>query len=413
MPPYHPSCLREHPEFLEPPENVGVKLDAVANAGAVGSTEWVEEFNRQFGAMLKPSDEVPPITYRSSGSIALDVALGGGWPRGRVIDVIGREGSGKTLLFELAAVAAQKMEGKRSVLFDFEGTFDPKRFVSLGGDPKMLDVVRAENVMDQKAPLLFGETAYDMARIIFMHSNTHACLCFDSTGAMVSKSDYEKREESIEKTGYGVETARLISDGLKLLIGTGMLARSGMTHFYISQSRDNLTQRAIRGIPPPDKPTGGRALRFYASMRVEVSKGDTLKATLEDDTTGVVDTNVEVGHVTKIRVRKNKCNSYQGRVAEFNLFTGGELQGLDRVSELATLAIYSGVAKRGGSWYEVPNIFRVKGKEVFPKAIEDNFAEVEKLVRTRLAEIMDGSSQPETEEEQDVLEDGSGEPQAE
>lgn len=410
----HPSCKREHPEFdlsayekikIEAPREVAVTKSKMRDSGTATYEELVELINKQFGegAMRKGTD-VKPIAYRRSGSYALDLALGGGWPKGRVIDVLGKEGHGKTLVVELAIIAAQRYENLRSVIFDLEGTWDKQRFVALGGDLKMLDVVTAANVEDRNMPLLFGETAFDMAKLILRYSNTHAIVAFDSTGAMVSKAEYEAKEETMEKATM-THTARLMSEGLRIVVGSGLLARSAnlMNMFFISQSRDNIGARAVRGLPPPDKATGGRALRFYGSVRIEVSKGETYKGDVEDEVSGRKETNVEVAHVTKVRVRKNKCNHFQGRVAEFNLYTEGDVKGIDPVDELFKLAQYCNVIRRGGKFYNLPDgIPRVEGKDAMLELLRTDqvvFDLIEHATQKQLAVMMDNTAQPETEEE--------------
>jgi recombination protein RecA len=401
----HPSCLRDHPDWI---------FDAPkAEPRPTTQADWLKVFDKQFPGMLRTGSEIEPITYRTSGSLACDVAYGGyGIPRGRVIHLMGKEGAGKTRLFELAAIAAQD-EGLRSALFDFEGTFDPYRFESLGGNLDMLDLITADNVKDKRAPLLFGETGMEMAKLILQMSDTHAYVCFDSTGAMVSKSEYDIADADYEKVSYGVHTANLISKGLRILVGSGLLARSTnkISAFFVSQSRDNIGVRGFKGMPPPDKATGGRALPFYASLRLEVSKGETIKADVTDDDTGRSEKQVEVGHVAKVRVRKNKCNAIQGRVAELNFYTEGSLRGLDRVGELARLAVYCGVLVQTGSWF-TPAIsevdpFRIQGKEQMREALTNDkglYDTLRDVTRERLAKMMDVSALPETPEEEAAVE---------
>jgi recombination protein RecA len=402
----HPSCMRDHPEFV-------FEAPAVPERRPETHADWLRVFDKQFPGMLRTGAEIEPITYRTSGSLACDVAYGGyGIPRGRVIHLMGKEGAGKTRLFELAAIASQE-EGLRSALFDFEGTFDPYRFESLGGRLDMLDLITADNVKDKRAPLLFGETAMEMAKLILQMSETHAYICFDSTGAMVSKAEYDIADADYEKASYGVHTANLISKGLRILVGSGLLARSTnkISAFFVSQSRDNIGVRGFKGMPPPDKSTGGRALPFYASLRLELSKGEIIKADVSDDETGRSEKQVEVGHVARVRVRKNKCNAIQGRVAELNFYTEGSLRGLDRVGELERLAVYCGVLVKSGSWF-TPNIsdvdpFRIQGKERMLEVLTSDkllYETLRNVTRQRLATMMDASAMPETPEEESAIE---------
>jgi recombination protein RecA len=261
----------------------------------------------------------------------------------------------------------------------------------------MLDIIRAENVADRNAPLLFGEYGVDMAKIILRASDNHACMLFDSTGAMISVAEYETKMEKGQEKQTMTQTARLLSDSLRVLVGSGMLSRSanGMSMFFISQLRDNVGARAMRGIPPPDKKTGGRALRFYASTQVEVSKGDVFKADVEREF-GPDEKGVPVGQETKIRVRKNKCNRFQGRVATFNLFSEGERPGLDRIGELATLSVLTGVVQKSGSWFTC-NGERLHGEDKLKAFLENDshaFENITELTRLALARMMDNTALP-------------------
>jgi recombination protein RecA len=310
------------------------------------------EVAERFGeGLLRPASELADRrVYRSSGSISLDLALGGGWSHGTVVDVVGKQGTGKTLVFDLAAIEAQRTEKKPSVIFDFEHAYDVQRFKMLGGDPKMLYVVRSENFGTSN---LFVEDCTDMCKLL-LSTPTYACIGFDSTGAMVSSAEYELKEKKGEEgsTGYAY-VARAMSSLLRQIVGTGSVLRSGSTIFVMSQMRDPVGVRAVRGIPPQDKRTGGRALPHYASVQIEVLRGETIKGNTAEEK------QVERGHETKVRVRKNKCNAKQGRVAMFEIYTEGEIRGLDRAKELTEMAALVGVITRSGRYYTFPSGDRV------------------------------------------------------
>jgi recombination protein RecA len=340
------------------------------------------ELSKEFGeGSITLATALKVREYRSSGSIAVDVALGGGWGKSTIVDVVGKQSAGKTLLFELAAVAAQRNENKPSCIFDYEGTFDPKRFIDLGGDPDGLAIIRAENFTDKVGPL-FLEWAADMMKIQ-LRRQMFACICHDSTAAMVSESEYNIKEEKGEVAATMAYTARGMSSVLRQVVGTGLVARSGSTVFYLSQMRDNIGARGFKGMPPPDKRTGGRALPFYASTQIEVSRGDLFKADVE--TVGIVSKDTEVGHETKIRVRKNKNNAVQGRVTSFDIYSEGDVIGFDRVGELAQLAILTGAVIKRGNYYDVPGgvqMETVHGKDAltdYLRANDNAFAHVFKL----------------------------------
>ena len=341
--------------------------------------QLLKDLEKQFPGAVKLASDLKPKEYRSSGSMALDVALGGGYAHGTIVDVVGKESSGKSLLFELAAIVAQREEQKPSCLFDFESTFDLTRFESLGGDTSQLYVVTGQDLN------LFIETAMDMMKIQ-LHHQMFACICLDSTSAMVSKAEYDIKEAKGEEASTMAYTARGLSSMLRQLVGTGLVMRSGATIFFISQLRADIGGRGFKGMPPPDKPTGGKALRFYASNQLEVRRGEIWKGDIQRDS-GRVDEDIELGHETVIRVRKNKNNNRQGRVATFDLYTDGEVRGLDQVAELAQLAIATGVIIKAGSWLTLPSGARVQGKDALADTLRADgplAAEVKKLTLAQL-----------------------------
>lgn len=325
------------------------------------------EVNEEFGeGTLIPASQLPQNReYRSSGSISVDIALGGGWSRGVIVDVVGRQAAGKTLMFDLAAVEAQRSEKKPSVIFDFEHAYDIRRFEMLGGDLSQLHVVRSENFADGKN--MFVEWCADMLKML-LDSKKYACIGIDSTGAMVSKAEFDLKEEKGQEYVGVAYTARAMSDLLRQIVGTGLLARSGTTLFFMSQMRDNIGARVIRGMPIPDKRTGGRALPHYASVQIEVIRGETIKGNTPQEK------QIEYGHETKVRVRKNKCNARQGRVAMFEVYTEGELKGLDRATELTRMAVVVGVIERRGKWYMLPNGDKLNGFDAAVEVVKNNVA---------------------------------------
>lgn len=342
---------------------------------------------KEFGVgTFIPASQLKQRSYRGSGSIAVDIALGGGWGRSTIVDVIGKLSAGKTLLFEMAAVEAQKIENKASALFDFEGTFEPKRFVSLGGDLDGLMLIRAENFGAGVDPM-FLEWAADMLKMQ-LRSGSLACIGMDSTAAMVSKAEYEIKEAKGEEQATVGHTARGMASMLRQIVGSGLVQRSDSTVFYISQMRDNISGRGFKGQPPPDKRTGGRALPFFASTQVEVLRGDVFKADVEDES-GFIEKDTEVGHETKIRVRKNKNNAKQGRVCSFDVYSEGEVVGIDRTGELAKLSVLTGVVKRSGSWYDWTDgdrhILHVQGLPALKDALRDSLYTITIEQQTRRA----------------------------
>ncbi len=352
-------------------------------------SDIIAECNKEFGeGALARATSLKPREYRSSGSIALDVALGGGWGKSTIVDVVGKQSAGKTLVFELAAVAAQRFENRPSVLFDYEGTFDPSRFIALGGDPDGLAIIRAENFTDKVGPL-FMEWAADMMKL-HLKRQMFACICHDSTAAMVSMAEYAIKEDKGEEAATMAYTARGMSSILRQVVGTGLVARSGSTVFYLSQMRDNIGGRGFRGMPPPDKRTGGRALPFYASTQIEVSRGEVFVADVDESTktaTGLLVKNAEIGHETKIRVRKNKNNAKQGRVTAFDVYSEGDVVGFDRVGELMQLSILTGVVTKRGNYYDV-GTQTFHGKDAYAKFLREYPSQFE-LVYAKTVQALD------------------------
>lgn len=344
------------------------------------------EFDKLFGeGALRPASTLKAREYRGSGSIALDVALGGGYGKGTVVDTIGRQSAGKTLAFEMAAVTAQRVENAPSVLFDFEGTFDPRRFKMLGGDPDRLALVRAENFGD-KIEGMFLEWCTDMLKVM-LHKKMFACIGMDSTAAMTTYAEYKIKEEKGEEKQTVAYTARGIASLLRLCIGSGLLQRSDSTLFFISQMRDNIGGRGFKGQPPADKRTGGRALPFFAATQLEISRGDLFKADVQQES-GYIEKDVEVGHETKVRVRKNKNNAKQGRVATFDLYSEGEVIGIDRTEELAKLAVLTGVVEKIGTYYNIDGNRVAHGKDDLTSYLRSN-SEIAAGVEIRTRQSLD------------------------
>jgi recombination protein RecA len=357
--------------------------------------ELISSIEKEFGeGTLRPASLLKPRQYRGTGSIALDIATGGGWARSSIVDVIGKQSAGKTLLFEMAAVRAQQIENLPSALFDFEGTFEPKRFAALGGDLDGLLLIRAENFRSDVGPM-FIEWSADMLKAQ-LRSHQLACIGMDSTAAMVSKAEYDIKETKGEEQTTVAYTGRAMASLLRQVCGTGVLARSDCTVFFMSQMRDNIGGRGFKGMPPADKRTGGRALPFFASLQIEVSRGDTFTADVQNDA-GFIEKDSEVGHETRIRIRKNKNNAKQGRVCSFDVYSEGDVVGIDRVGELAKLAIVTGVVQKSGTWLTFGDLKVQGAKQLKESLLQDTelYAQVEVRTRTALDAQLQATALPE------------------
>lgn len=363
----------------------------------------MKDIQKEFGEnVLRSASALVPRGYRGSGSLSLDIALGGGWGKRSFVRLQGKEGSGKTLLFDLAAVEAQKRENRKSIIFDFEGTYDPTRFIALGGDINMLHIV---DHMSVKEPMLFAEAAFDMMKSVLVNSDDYACIAFDSTGAMVSRAEYETKMEYGQAKATPFYTSRCMADGLKIINGLVFKCASEPTVFFVSQGRDNINGASFKGMPPADKQTGGRALPYYASTIAEVRKGEIVKADVTDDVTGQSDKDVEIGHATLVKIKKNKLNGVQNRTGEFLCYTLGGVVGIDRLSELAQLAVYTRVVRQAGSWFDMEHdgavLIHAQGKDKLKEALraERIFNIVDEQTRAALAKMMDNNASPADDEE--------------
>ncbi len=268
-----------------------------------------------------------------SGSISLDLALGvGGYPRGRIVEIYGAESSGKTTLALLAIAEAQKLGGT-ALFVDAEHAFSESYARALGIDTRNNFVISQPD---------YGEQALDIVAR-FIRSGAIDIAVIDSVAALVPKAELEG---DIEDQQMGLQ-ARMMSKGLRMLASD--ISKSGAVVIFINQVREKIG--TIFG--NPETTPGGRALKFYASVRVEVKRGDTIK---DRD-------NEIIGHVIKAKVVKNKV-APPYREAQFELIYG---KGVNRLGELFDLGLKLGLISRSGSWYSYGDIQLGQGRD---KAIE-------------------------------------------
>jgi recombination protein RecA len=310
--------------------------------------------DRQFGkgSVMRLGDEVRvPIEVIPTGSIALDVALGiGGLPRGRVVEIYGPESSGKTTV-ALHAVANAQRAGGIAAFIDAEHALDPGYAEKLGVDTDNLLVSQPDT----------GEQALEIADML-IRSGALDIIVIDSVAALVPRAEIEGE---MGDSHVGLQ-ARLMSQALRKL--TGALANSGTTAIFINQLREKIGVM----FGSPETTTGGRALKFYSSVRLDVRRIETLK-----------DGSEPVGNRTRVKVVKNKV-APPFKQAEFDILYG---QGISREGGLIDMGVEHGFVRKSGAWYTYDGDQLGQGKENSRAFLRDNpdlSDELEKKIKEKL-----------------------------
>jgi recombination protein RecA len=312
------------------------------------------QIERQFGkgAIMRLGDRPnEPIEVIPTGSTALDVALGvGGLPRGRVVEVYGPESSGKTTV-ALHAVANAQRAGGIAAFIDAEHALDPDYAKALGVDTDALLVSQPDT----------GEQALEITDML-IRSGALDVVVIDSVAALVPRAEIEGE---MGDSHVGLQ-ARLMSQALRKI--TGALSNSGTTAIFINQLREKI------GVffGSPETTTGGKALKFYASIRLDIRRIETLK-----------DGSDAVGNRTRVKVVKNKC-SPPFKQAEFDILYG---HGISREGSLIDMGVEQGIVRKSGAWYTYEGDQLGQGKENARKFLADNpdmAAEIEKRIKDKL-----------------------------
>ncbi|MGZ6372415.1 MAG: recombinase RecA [Candidatus Limnocylindria bacterium] len=304
------------------------------------------------GSIMRLGDTVQvPMQVIPTGSIALDVALGiGGLPRGRVIEIYGPESSGKTSL-ALHAVASAQAAGGIAGFIDAEHAMDPEYAKKLGVDTDALLVSQPDT----------GEQALEIADML-IRSGALDIIVIDSVAALVPRAEIEGE---MGDSHVGLQ-ARLMSQALRKI--TGALSTSGTTAIFINQLREKIGVM----FGSPETTTGGKALKFYASIRLDVRRIETLKDGTE-----------AVGSRVKVKVVKNKV-SPPFRVAEFDMIFGS---GISREGGLIDMGVEHGIVRKAGAWYTYEGEQLGQGKENARGFLRDNpdlANEIEKKIKEKL-----------------------------
>ena len=312
------------------------------------------QIDRQFGkgsVMRLGEHERVAVEAIPTGSIALDIALGiGGLPRGRIIEIYGPESSGKTTV-ALHAVANAQKAGGTAAFIDAEHALDPEYAKKLGVDTDNLIVSQPDT----------GEQALEIADIL-IRSGGVDILVIDSVAALVPKAEIEGE---MGDSHVGLQ-ARLMSQALRKI--TGALNSTGTTAIFINQLREKI------GVffGSPETTTGGKALKFYASVRLDVRRIETLKEGTEP-----------VGNRTRVKVVKNKM-APPFKQAEFDILYG---QGISTEGGIIDLGVEHGFVKKSGSWYTYEGDQLGQGKENARQFLKDNPAlatEIEGKIKSKL-----------------------------
>ncbi|MCW2669547.1 MAG: recombination protein RecA [Frankiales bacterium] len=289
------------------------------------------------GSVMRLGDENrPAIAVIPTGSIALDVALGvGGLPRGRVVEIYGPESSGKTTV-ALHAVANAQRAGGIAAFIDAEHALDPDYAKKLGVDTDQLLVSQPDT----------GEQALEIADML-IRSGAIDILVIDSVAALVPRAEIEGE---MGDSHVGLQ-ARLMSQALRKM--TGAISNTGTTAIFINQLREKIGVM----FGSPETTTGGKALKFYASVRIDVRRIETLK-----------DGTDAVGNRTRAKIVKNKC-APPFKQAEFDIIYG---HGISREGSLVDMGVEHGFIRKSGAWYTYEGDQLGQGKENARAFLRDN-----------------------------------------
>ena len=304
------------------------------------------------GSIMKLGDDhIEDVDVIPTGSIGLNAALGvGGYPKGRIIEIYGPESSGKTTLAIHAIAEAQK-QGGTAAFIDAEHAFDRFYAQKLGVDVNNLWISQPDN----------GEQALEIADQL-IRSSAVDIIVIDSVAALTPKAEIEG-DMGDNKVGL---QARLMSQALRKL--TSNISKTNTTCIFINQLREKIGVM----FGNPETTTGGNALKFYASVRLDIRKVTTLK-----------DGDQMIGNQVRVKVVKNKV-APPFRKAEFDIMFG---EGISRSGEIVDLGVQLGIIKKSGSWFSYEDQKLAQGRDATKKLLEDNPELAEELEAQIMAQL--------------------------
>ena len=339
---------------LSTPERSAIGSDRIEKLKSLQLT--LDKLDKTFGkgTVMKLSDEkVQDVESISTGSLGLDIALGiGGLPRGRVVEIYGPESSGKTTLAMHTIAEAQKRGGIAAIV-DAEHAFDRSYAEKLGIDTENLLISQPDS----------GEQALEIAEHL-IRSGAIDVIVIDSVAALVPRGELEG-EMGDSKMGL---QARLMSQALRKL--TGVIAKTGCCCIFINQLREKIGVM----FGNPETTTGGNALKFYASVRLDIRRVSQLKEGAD----------AVVGNRTRVKVVKNKV-APPFKVVEFDIIYG---EGISKVGEVIDLGVEAGFIQKSGSWFSYNGTKIGQGRDSVKTLLLDNpemMEDIEQRIRDKFA----------------------------